>query len=151
MKNKNLVIFLIIGLVVLVGGFLVLSGNKKAAPVQVDQTAVEERITIIKPEDIGLSLTASADGKKVIIEVANTKGFVGLDYELSYTSKGDITRGAIGKIDIKQPGKSVGLEIPLGTCSDVCHYDEDVSDIKLILKVSKTDGTVSQVSKSLEL
>ena len=152
MKNKNLIIFLVVGLVVLVGaGALILSSSKKAAPVQVDQTPSEEKVFTIKSEDIGLSLTASADGKKVIIEVANTKDIVGLDYQLSYTSKGDISRGAIGKIDVKQPGKSVGLEIPLGTCSDVCHYDQDVKDIKLILKVVKTDGTTSQVEKSLEL
>ena len=73
----------------------------------------------------------------------------GIDYELSYMSKGDIPRGAIGNIAIKQPGKLVKQEIPLGTCSDVCHYDQDVSNIKLILKVTKTDGTTSQVEKSL--
>ena len=151
MKNKNLVIFLVIGLIVLVGGFLVLSSNKKPAPVQVDQTPLEEKIMIIKPEDIGLTLTASDDNRKIIFEVSNTESITGLDYELSYTSKGDIPRGIIGHIDVKQAGKPVKQEITLGTCSDVCHYDQDVSNIKLILKVTKTDGAVSQVSKSLEL
>ena len=130
------------------GGFLVLSGNKKPEPV-VEQAPLEEQVFVIKPEDIGLTLTMSADGKKVIIEVVNTKDIVELEYQLSYTSKGDISRGAIGNIDIKQPGKSARLEIPLGTCSDVCHYDQDVSDIKLILKVTKTDGSTSQVEESL--
>ncbi len=151
MKNKNLVIFLVIGVIVLVGGFLVLSSSKKAAPVQVDQTPTEEKVTTIKPEDIGLSLTASLDKKKVILQVANTSGISGLEYQLSYVSKGDIPRGVLGHIDIKIPGKSVTQEITLGTCSDVCHYDQDVKDIKLILKVAKTDGTASQVEKSLEL
>lgn len=151
MKNKKLLIGIIVLLVLAAGGVLVLSSNKKAVPVQVDQIPSEEKVTTIKPEDIGLSLTASADNKKVIIEVANTKDISGLDYELSYTSKGNIPRGVIGHIDIKQEGKSVKQEITLGTCSDVCHYDQDVSNIKLILKVAKTDGTVSQVSKSLEL
>ena len=151
MKNKNLIIFLIVGLLIVVGaGALILAPNKKVEPV-VEQAPLEEQVFVIKPEDIGLTLTMSADGKKVIIEVANTKGIVGLEYQLSYTSKGDISRGAIGNIDIKQPGKSARLEIPLGTCSDVCHYDEDVSEVKLILKVAKTDGTTSQAEKSLEL
>lgn len=150
MKNKNLIIYLAIGLVLLVGGtFLVLS-NKKAEPV-VEQAPLEEQVSIIKPEEIGLTLTASSDNRKVILEVANTQGLAGLDYELSYTSKGDIPRGVIGHIDIKEEGKSVRQEITLGTCSDVCHYDENVSDVKLILKVSKTDGTTSQTEKSLEL
>ncbi len=128
-----------------------MSLNKKAPPVSVDQTPVEEKISTMKPEDIGLTLTASADNKKVVLEVANTKGISGLDYELSYTSKGDIPRGVIGHIDIKVAGKAVTQDITLGTCSDVCHYDQDVSNIKLILKVAKTDGTTGQVEKSLEL
>lgn len=151
MKNRNLIIFSIIGLIILIGGgFLVLSSNKKA-PVQVEQIPQEEKITIMKPEDIGLSLTVSSDNHKVILEVTNTKDIRGLDYELSYTSKGDIPRGIIGHIDVKQTGKSVRQEITLGTCSDVCHYDQDISDIKLILKVTKADGSISQVEKSLEL
>lgn len=151
MKNKNLVIFLVIGLIVLVGGgFLIMSKSKKAAPVQVEQIPQEEKVTTIKPEDIGLTLSASADNRKVILEVKNTEGLLGLDYELSYTSKGDIPRGVIGHIDVKVAGKPVTQEIVLGTCSDVCHYDQDVSDIKLILKVAKTDGSTSSVEKTLE-
>ena len=151
MNNKKLIIFLAIGLVVLIGGgFFVLSNNKKTEPV-VPQTPQEEQVSMIKPEDIGLTLTASADNRKVILEVKNTEGLSGLDYELSYTSKGDIPRGVIGHIDIKVEGKPVKQEIILGTCSDVCHYDEDVSDIKLILKVAKTDNTTSQVEKTLEI
>lgn len=150
MNNKKLIIFLAIGCVLIGGAFLVLSGSKKVEPV-VEQSPVEEQITVIKPEDIGLNLTAASGNRKVILEIANTEGLTGLDYELSYISKGDIPRGVIGHIDIKVAGKSVTQEITLGTCSDVCHYDEDVSDIKLILKVTKTDGTTSQVEQSLEL
>lgn len=151
MNNKKLITFLAIGLVVLVGaGALILSSNKKAEPV-VEQAPLEEQISVIKPEDIGLVLTATSDNRKVILEVKNTKGLAALDYELSYTSKGDIPRGVIGHIDIKEEGKPVRQEITLGTCSDVCHYDEDVSDINLILKITKTDGTASQTEKSLEL
>ncbi|MDP2586090.1 MAG: hypothetical protein Q8P29_04395 [Candidatus Levybacteria bacterium] len=150
MKNKNLIIILVIGLVVLIGGgALILSSGKKATPAPILQTPSEEVISVMEPEEIGLSLTISADNKKVSFEVTNTKGISGLDYELSYMSKGDIPRGAIGNVNIKQPGQLVKQEIPLGTCSDVCHYDQDVSNIKLILKVVKTDGTISQVEKSL--
>jgi len=152
MKNKNLIIFLVVGLVVLIGGFLVLSFSKKAAPVQeVQEIPAEEKISVIRPEEIGLVLSATSDNRKVILEVTNTQGLSGLDYELSYTSKGDIPRGVIGHLGIPQAGKSVKQEITLGTCSDVCHYDQDVSNIKLILKVTKADGSTSQVEKSLAL
>ena len=93
MNNKKLITILVIGFIVLVGGFLVLSSSKKAEPVQVEQTPLEEKVSTIKPEDIGLSLTSSSDSRKVILEVKNTEGLAGLDYELSYTSKGDIPRG----------------------------------------------------------
>jgi len=152
MNNKKLITILVVGLVVLVGGgFWFLPSDKKEAPTQVEQIPQEEKIMTIKPEDIGLSLTASSDNSKVILEIKNTEGLAGLDYELSYTSKGDIPRGIFGHIDVKVAGKPVTQEIVLGTCSDVCHYDQDVSDIKLIVKVAKTDGSVSQVEKSLEL
>lgn len=151
MKNKNLIIFTVIGLAILIGGGVFVLSSKKSAPTPVAQVPAEEVVSTMKPEEIGLSLTASSDNKKVILEVAGTKDITGLDYELSYTSKGDIPRGVIGHIDIKQAGKKVLQEITLGTCSDVCHYDQDVANIKLILKVAKTDGSTSQVEKSLEI
>lgn len=152
MKNKNLITYAVVGLAVVIGiVVLVLAFNKKAAPVAVTQAPVDETVSLMKPEEIGLSLTASADNKKVILEVAKTNGITGLDYELSYTSKGDIPRGVIGHIDIKQAGQLVKQEITLGTCSDVCHYDVGVSNIKLILKVAKANGATSQVEKTLEL
>lgn len=151
MKNKNLIVVLVIGLIVLVGGGFFILSSRKPAPAPAVVVPSEETVSVLKPEDIGLSLTSSIDNKKVILEVVNTTDISGLDYELSYTSKGDIPRGVIGHIDVKVPGKSVTQEITLGTCSDVCHYDQDVSNIKLILKVVKTDGSTSQVEKSLEL
>lgn len=151
MKKKSLIIAIVVGAVVLiVGGVLVVSAGKKPALVQVEQAPAEEQISTIKPEEIGLSLTASSDNKEVIFEVNNTRDILKLDYELVYTSKGDIPRGAMGQISITQPGIKVSKRITLGTCSDVCHYDQDVSNIKLILKVTKTDGTTAQVEKTLE-
>lgn len=151
MKNKYLIIIAIALVVLIGGGVLILSSGKKVAPAPIVQAPAEEVVSVMKPEEIGLSLTASAGNKEVIFEVSNTKDISGLDYELSYTSKGDISRGAMGQVSITQPGVKVSKRITLGTCSDVCHYDQDVSNIKLILKVVKTDGTASQVEKSLEL
>lgn len=150
MKDKKIIIISVIGILVLLAvGILVFP--KKTAPVQIEQAPVEEVVSKMNPEEIGLSLTASVDNRKVILQVTKTENISGLDYELSYTSKGDIPRGVIGHIDIKIAGKPVKQEITLGTCSDVCHYDQDVSNIQLVLKVAKTDNTTSQVEKTLEL
>jgi hypothetical protein len=153
MKSKNLIIYIGIAVIVLIGLVLFfLLGKKTTAPVA--QTPSEEVVTMMKPEEIGLSLTALTDNTKVMFEVANTKNISGIEYSLTYFAKvnnQDVERGANGSIEIKQAGQSVSREITLGTCSDVCHYDEDVSNIKLILKVTKTDGTTSQVEQVLEL
>jgi len=151
MKNKNQIIVLIVIAVLIVGALAFFALNRKAAPVQVtEQVPVEEKVSTIKPEDIGLTLTATQNNQKVILEVANTTGIAKLDYELDYTKKGDIPVGVIGEPTVK-PGQPVKQEIVLGTCSDVCHYDEDVSNIKLTLKVTKTDGSVSQTVQTLDL
>lgn len=148
MKNQKLLIGGAIALIAIVAiGFFIISGKKTSPPTQIPQT--EDTVSTIPPEEIGLSLSTTSDNRKVILEISKTEGLSGIDYELSYTAKGDIPRGIIGHIDIKTPGKVITQEIVLGTCSDVCHYDEDVSNIKIVLKVAKTDGTVGQVEKSL--
>jgi len=148
-KNKNLVIAIVAGVILLIGisSFFVFGNRTTLTPVT--QIPPEDTITVMKSEEIGLSLTITEDNKEVVMEVAKTDNIKGLDYELSYKSKGDIPRGVIGHIDIKQPGKEISQTITLGTCSDVCHYDEDVANIKLMVKIAKTDGTIAQVEKAL--
>lgn len=132
--------------ILVVGGFFVLSSKKASNSSQ--QDSQEEQVLTLKPEDIGLELSLSDDSKKVTMEVTKVDGITSLEYQLLYNSKGDVPRGVIGTLDIK--GETVKKEIVLGTCSDVCHYDEDVSDIKIIVKVIKSDGKTYQVEKSLE-
>lgn len=144
-NNRNLIIVGVIVLILLVGGGIFLATKKSpksAIPVQ-----QSEEISTLSPLDIGLSLIMGSDGKRVIMEIAKTEGLTSIEYQLSYTSKGDIPRGVIGTTEVK--GNTIKKEIILGTCSDVCHYDQDVSNIKVILKVTKTDGKVYQVEKSL--
>ena len=129
----------------MIGGGIFLATKK--SPKSTIPVVQSEEILTLSPEDIGLSLTMGSDGKRVIMEITNTEGLTSIEYQLSYASKGDIPRGVIGTIDVK--GSIIKKEIILGTCSDVCHYDQDVSDIKVILKTTKTDGKVYQVEKSL--
>ncbi len=147
-NNKNILIGLVALVVVLiVGGVYLVTKKSATLPVAVRD---EMAIATIKPEEIGLTLTMGADGKRVVMKITKTDGISSLDYELSYTSVGDIPRGAIGHVAIKTAGQVVSQEIVLGTCSDTCHYDKDVRDIKLIVKVTKTDGSVSQVEQKLK-
>jgi hypothetical protein len=150
MKNKNLIVYIAIGLIIIIGVTAFVFFGRKSASSSDIQTSPEEVVSAMKPEEIGLTLTAAGDNHKLILEIAKTENISKLDYELDYTKKGDIPTGVIGNPQVK-PGLPFKQEIVLGTCSDVCHYDEDVSNIKLVVKVTKTDGTVAQVEKTLEL
>ncbi len=138
--------------VLILGGFYFLSSNKSVTQPEtaVSQVYKEGKIETLTPKDIGLSLTATPDLRKVIITVSETEDLSALDYQLSYVAKGDIPRGILGHIDVVF-GRLVQQEIVLGTCSDVCHYDQDVSDVKLILKVTKTNNKIYQVEQTLGL
>ncbi|MCL5010518.1 MAG: hypothetical protein M1289_02855 [Patescibacteria group bacterium] len=152
MNNKKLLI--VIGAVVFVGlavivYFLFFSGKPSKRTVHPLPQVQEEVVPTLAPSDIGLSLTESPDGKKVILKISKTGDIASVDYQLSYTAKGDIPRGVIGHLAVKNPGAPIKQDIVLGTCSDVCHYDQGVKDIKLVLKVVKTNGKSYSVEQSL--
>lgn len=147
MKNNKL---LLIGgaliIVLAVGGLIVI--NNKSTTQTATPAVVEQSIPSIASKDIGLTLKQGIDSQRVVMGVSKTNGIQAIDYQLSWTSKGDIPRGAIGKLDFVE-GKPASKELYLGTCSDVCHPDSDVSNIKLIVKVTKTDGKIYQAETSL--
>lgn len=157
-KNRNLSIAagVVIVLVVVAGVFIILSASKKSANQQTNEpsTATDQPILKIAPADLGITLTAGAGNKTAILGVTDTKDITSLDYELSYMATvngAQVARGAIGHIDIKTKGKAVKQEITLGTCSDVCHYDVGVTDIKVTLKINKSDGKTYQADLALSL
>lgn len=139
----------IVVLLLLLVGFIFLSGRKATDPNQ-NANALPTQIPIptITADSIGLSLKPGVGGKTVIVSLTNVEGITAIEYELSYTSKGDIPRGAIGQLDLTK--KPVKKEITLGTCSDTCHYDEGVTNIKIVLKITKEDGNIYQAEKTLD-
>ena len=137
--------------IVLIGGGSYFLSAKKPPKQELPQVQEESQVMTLMPQDIGLSLTAGAQNRKVIMAITNTGDIASFDYELSYTSKGNVPRGVIGNLEVKEKGKPQTKEILLGTCSDVCHYDEGVKSVKLTLKVTKTDGKVYQVEQTLDL
>lgn len=155
LKNRNAVIGLVVAIVllVLVGGFVLLSG-KSSNQAQNTQTALPTQVPIptLSPDSIGLSLTESADMHKATMIITNTTDITSVDYQLSYNAQvsgQDVPRGTIGHVDVKTPGQTISQDMVLGTCSDVCHYDTGITGLKIIVKVTKSDGKVYQVEKSL--
>ena len=148
--NKKMILIasgiVIVLLLITGGGYYVLSGrNAKQTPTP----DITQAIPTLTPSDLGMTLVSSKGGKAVTLNITKLAGITGIDFELSYTSKGNIPRGAIGHIDITSKDASISREILLGTCSNVCHYDEDVSDIKIVLKIQKSDGKTYEANTSL--
>ena len=135
-------------LIVLLGGYFLFFANKSSN--ETTPTIAEQNIPNISADSMGLSLKPGSDGHRVIMTVTKTDDIDSLDYELSYTSKGDIPRGVLGHVDVKK-GQKATADIYLGTCSNVCHPDSDVKNIKLVVKVNKTGGKVFQAETKTEL
>lgn len=157
-KNKNLSIAVgvVIGLIILGAVFFVIKSSNNSTNNQSGEipTATDVPVLKIAPEDLGITLTAGPGNKSVVLGVTKTSDITSLDYELSYmaTVNGEeVSRGAIGHIDIKKKDQVVKQDITLGTCSDTCHYDTGVSEIKLTLKINKSDGKTYQADLTLTL
>lgn len=162
MKNQKVVIGIIAAIILIVGGgVFVLSSTNKAPIQQAEQAPVENEIATLGPEEIGLGLTPTHNNQHLIITIDKPQGIKTIEYELTWGAKVkdkssgellDIRQGTTsGEYPIQINGKPYKHEIKFGTCSDVCHYDIGVNNIKIIVKVTKTDGTIAQAEKSLEL
>ena len=157
-KNKKIIIVSSISAVViilLVIVFFIFSAKSVSNNNQANQnapTSDNSQILSLSASDIGLSLANIASGKfaghGVEMVISKLSGITAIDYELSYTSTGNIPRGAIGHIDVKSTDTTIDQQLPFGTCSDVCHFDSGVTNIKLTLKVTKTDGKIYSVEQS---
>lgn len=154
MKKSNIIISILVLLIlVAIGGgvYYFMFANSKPQE-EVVEYIEEESYPTISPEEIGLEFTAREDGKAVKFLLTNAEGIQSIDYEVTYLAKGDLPRGVIGQIVVDGSTEVDSDYIDLGSCSSGrCKYDEDVSNIKLVLKITKTDGSIYQAEETLEL
>ncbi len=147
-----IIIAVVVAALLLVGGgaFFILSAShsQKANQQQAEQ---QEVVPTLAPDAIGLTLEAVRNNQAISMTIGKLDGISSVDYEVDYTAKGDIPRGVIGHIDVTPNDTKKQQDVVLGTCSNVCHYDEDVHEVKFTLKVAKTDGKIYQVEKSISL
>ncbi len=149
-ENKNLIIAIVAVFLIIIGVvlYVFIGNNSRKAEIKPSEEIIEV-IPTIMPEELGLEFTSGKAGKTVILEISKVEDLTLVEYTLSYLDKDGIERGAFGQLDLKlDPAKK---EITLGTCSDVCHYDEGVTSVKLVLKVVKKDGKTYQLEKTLSL
>lgn len=160
--NKNWIIISVIVLIVLLlgGGVFLLSRNNSSQQTNAQPTvAQEQQATVLKPEDIGLTLTKATYTKKsppgpaLHMEITKLDGISSIDCEIHYTRTNDTgddqQEGLLCNIDVKPGMSSTSQDFPFGTCSDVCHYHKNVRDVEAIVKVTKTDGKTYSVDVKL--
>jgi hypothetical protein len=159
MKNlmQNKLALLGIGAVVIVVaivGFIFFNNSKKAEKAGTPES-VEEQAVTIKPEDIGLKLSPSADATEVVMEITDVSKFNSFEYEMNYDAEVEgevVPRGAIGSGEINPGETSIKRSITIGTCSaGKCKYDKGVKKISFIIRLNLKDGQTGIVKKDLDL
>lgn len=149
-KNISLLIGLVVVIAVIVGVGYLISGKKANQPAST--ILKEEQLESISPDELGLKITVRSDKKAIKFQITNPAGITTIEYELSYLAKGDIPRGVIGNIEVKSASSAESPYLDLGSCSaSVCKYDEGVHSLRLVLKITKTDGKVFQSEKEISL
>jgi len=152
LKDKRVLIAAGVAVVALIlifaGVFMLMKGSNSAQTAQQAATPTEAPVLSLQPGDIGLTLVEAADMQTATMTITKTGDITSVDYQLSYNalvSGQSIPRGTIGHVDVKTPGQTITQKMVFGTCSDVCHYDTGITQVQLIVKVTKTDGKVYQV------
>lgn len=153
MKNKILMVYIGLAVVLLATGVAVY--KVAFAPVPV---AVEEEIdTISLPEvdsAVSVALESAAKANAVVLKVTGLAGkYASIGYEFSYESKGLVKGVNSGSKPLDVAGQDgFDREVYLGTCSrNVCTPDAGVTKVTVVLQFTDTAGKQSQFSKDFDL
>lgn len=159
LRRKNVIIAIIVAIVLLaIGGTVFVLNNHSQKSTQQPSQMLGDmpEVPTLTPDQIGLTITLRPDNKAMKFAIANAKGITDIEYTIAYTAnqKGqEVQQGLIGQIapDAGQTSVETAYR-EFGTCSSgVCRYDTVVSPITLTLKITKSDGTVYQVTKTITL
>ncbi|KKQ34421.1 MAG: hypothetical protein US51_C0040G0002 [Microgenomates group bacterium GW2011_GWA2_37_6] len=155
-KNKKVLAAVAVFLILAVlGGALFLTRSKNASPVSPTESIVDSELPTLDPSDIGMVVTLRPDGKALMFEIAKADDIQTIEYTIEYEKEIEgerVPEGIFGLMNIGQDGITKTDYREFGTCSSGrCRYDNVVSDITIILKVTKKDGKEYQVEKIVKL
>jgi hypothetical protein len=163
-KNRSLqiIVGVILLLIIVGGGYYVVAGSK-TKPVE-DQTVDNTVVQMLSPTDIGLSLEASSDKKRVKFKIEKASDIKSIEYELTYEADstkqeisdgGDkrVQRGITGDANIEQGASTYESDyLVLGSESaNIVRYDTGVKSVSITLKITKNNNKVYQVQDKLDL
>jgi len=160
MKNKNVLIIgsIILVLFLIVVGYFFYSRNS-ASQKQAEQTQQDQQqndiVPTLTPDAIGLVITIRDDKNAMKFDITNASDITHIEYAIAYTAQlqdQQVSQGLTGEIANDNSDKKIGVGYrEFGTCSKgVCRYDTVISPIKVTLKVTKRDGKVYDVEKTID-
>lgn len=156
MKNKMLIVYGVLAVLLLVTGFVVYkalflgpspsSSNVSATPTPATLPTVDSSVAV--------TLTKAAKPYTVSLNVTGLAGkYQSIGYEFSYESKGLIKGVNSGSSPVDVSGKSeFEKEVYLGTCSkNDCTPDVGVTKISVTLEFTDSTGAKSQFAKDFDI
>lgn len=154
LKDPKVLIGIALVFVLLGGGGYYVATKSSTSSITPTPEAPEEVVPTISPDDLGLTFTLRRDKKAARFEIENASDIEAVEYQITYTKEIDgeeVPEGLYGEAKPENGKISIDDRI-FGTCSSgVCRYDKVVSDIKLILKITKTNGKVYSSETSVSL
>jgi len=152
MKDKKVLIGLIVVVLLVVGGAWYFISNRSVDVEEEEYGEYEEQLPALKAAEVGLELEALSGNQQVVFTLDKTEGITAVEYELTYFADDEQQRAVIGTVDNVTAGKSITSKpLDLGSCSSgVCKYDKGVKEVALLLKVTK-DGKDYEVKEALKL
>ncbi|MBI2442575.1 MAG: hypothetical protein HYV40_01545 [Candidatus Levybacteria bacterium] len=164
MNKKVLIIISVVVVLALgIGGFVYTRNANQTLIEETDEGILDEVIPTLAPSDIGLEMVARADGRAVKLTLNNALDIQKIEFDLVYDAdqsgsfdegegEGKVTRNVTDELDVDGQSPFETKYYDLGSCSSgKCRYDTGVTQVKVVMKVTKTDGKVFQVEDSLDL
>jgi len=118
------------------------------APNRSENEPLAHQKLLLRPKP-AINLTLSDDKKTVSFAIKNITNYLKFSYELTYNSYNQ-PKGVIGS-DVDLNGiTEYTKQIDLATCSaDVCTYDKNVNNIKLVIILIDQHGKKTKLEKTL--
>lgn len=156
LRNKKLIAAVAVFLVLIVlGGVFFLTQKQSVSVSDEGEITEDSGLPKLTPEDIGMVVTVRADGKALMFKLTKASDIERVEYTIEYEKEIEgetVPEGIFGEMNIGQDGRTDTDYREFGTCSSGrCRYDEVVSDVTIMLKITKKDGKDYEVKKVVKL
>ena len=156
LKNKKVIAAVAVFVVLIIaGGALFLFKNQSSSGSTSDDLIATSDLPELSPEEIGMVVTVRKDKKALMFELTKADDIARVEYTIEYEKDLDgetVPEGIFGEMNIGEDGITKTDFREFGTCSaGRCRYDNVISDITIVLKVTKKDGKEYQVTKIVKL